>query len=135
MNKATMANLMHETFERLDKLRAAGQAEYAGAEDYAFGNFDRLATSLKLDRKAVLWVYLAKHLDGITSFINGHKSQREDVEGRIDDAIVYLELLRGMIRMERRGEEREYQENLAMTNAGLGAAGESRQSPFPINNT
>lgn len=42
-------------------------------------------------------VYLLKHIDGISSFVNGHKSQREDVRGRITDAIVYLCLLWGMV--------------------------------------
>ena len=42
-------------------------------------------------------VYLLKHIDGISSFVNGHKSQREDVRGRITDVIVYLCLLWGMI--------------------------------------
>tara|TARA_R100000458_G_scaffold12744_1_gene10536 strand:- start:452 stop:643 length:192 start_codon:yes stop_codon:yes gene_type:complete len=45
-------------------------------------------------------VYLLKHIDGISSFVNGHKSQREDVRGRITDAIVYLCLLWGMIEEE-----------------------------------
>tara|TARA_R110002012_G_scaffold61490_3_gene161239 strand:- start:3391 stop:3582 length:192 start_codon:yes stop_codon:yes gene_type:complete len=42
-------------------------------------------------------VYLLKHIDGIASFVNGYQSQREDVRGRITDAIVYLCLLWGMI--------------------------------------
>jgi len=42
-------------------------------------------------------VFLLKHFDGITSYVDGHKSQREDVRGRIKDAIVYLMLLWGMI--------------------------------------
>jgi|TARA_R100001530_G_scaffold131243_1_gene102779 hypothetical protein len=46
-------------------------------------------------------VYLLKHIDGITAYLAGHKSQREDVRGRIKDAIVYLMLLWAMI------EERE----------------------------
>ena len=41
--------------------------------------------------------YLLKHIDGITSFVNGHQSQREDVRGRLTDAIVYLCLLWGMV--------------------------------------
>ena len=41
-------------------------------------------------------IYLMKHIDGICSWINGHKSQREDVTGRITDCIVYLCLLYGM---------------------------------------
>ena len=42
-------------------------------------------------------VYLLKHIDGISSYIEGHKSQRENVSGRITDAIVYLFLLWAMI--------------------------------------
>jgi len=42
-------------------------------------------------------VYLLKHIDGITAHIDGHTSQREEVEGRITDAIVYLFLLSGLI--------------------------------------
>ena len=42
-------------------------------------------------------VYLLKHVEGISSYIDGHKSQREDVSGRITDTIVYLFLLWAMI--------------------------------------
>lgn len=94
-----MADVMEETFERLRKLRAAGQAEYAHGP--AFGNFNRLEDLTNVDRRGVLWIYLQKHLDGITAFIGGHESQREDVIGRIDDARVYLSLLEGMILEDR----------------------------------
>jgi protoporphyrinogen oxidase len=97
MQKGEMAVVMAETFSRLQKLREAGQAEYAHKDENAFANFDRVAEQLGLDRKQVLWTYLYKHLDGIVAYIKGHKSQRESVHGRIDDAHVYLELLRGMI--------------------------------------
>lgn len=78
-------------------LREAGQKEYAHDEDEAFANFNRVAAQLGLDRKAVLWTYAYKHADGIVSFIKGHKSQRENIRGRINDLIVYLCLLRGML--------------------------------------
>jgi len=42
-------------------------------------------------------VYLLKHIDGISSYIEGHRSQREDVSGRIQDSLVYLFLLWAMI--------------------------------------
>ena len=42
-------------------------------------------------------VYLLKHIDGITSFVNGHQSQREDVRGRLTDIIVYCILFWGMV--------------------------------------
>lgn len=97
MDREGMAKTMDVVFDECHELRGAGQKEYAHTEDNAFGNFERVAVGLGLTREAVLMVYLLKHVDGIKSFIQGHKSQREDVRGRINDCIVYLCLLRGMI--------------------------------------
>jgi hypothetical protein len=97
MTKERMAEKMQEIFEECNKLRGAGQAEYARREGEAFANFMRVAERLGLDRKQVLMVYMEKHLDGIHAYINGHKSQREDVRGRINDVITYACLLRGMV--------------------------------------
>jgi hypothetical protein len=44
--------------------------------------------------------YMLKHIDGIAAYVKGHKSQREDVTGRITDCMVYLMLLWGMIEEE-----------------------------------
>lgn len=97
MNKVGVANLMIQMCSEESETRKAGQLEYAHEDSNAFGNFERLASELKIDRKLVLWIYLRKHLDGILAHINGHVSQREPVQGRIKDARVYLCLLRGMI--------------------------------------
>jgi len=96
VTQADMKAVMEQVFRECDALRGAGQLEYAGGAD-AFGNFNRLAQMLGLDRKAVLLVYAVKHWDGIASYVRGHRSQREHVFGRINDLIVYLILLRGMI--------------------------------------
>ena len=81
-------------------MRAAGQKEYARKNSNAFANFERVGKNLDIQREEVLLVYLLKHIDGICSFVKGHKSQREDVRGRLTDAIVYLCLLWGMINEE-----------------------------------
>ena len=78
-------------------MRAAGQKEYARKKDNAFANFERVGENLNVDKKKVLLVYLLKHIDGICAYVDGHKSQREDVRGRITDVIVYLCLLWGMV--------------------------------------
>ena len=79
----------------------------------AFANFERVAEYIGSSREKVLMVYLLKHIDGIASFVNGHKSQREDVRGRITDAIVYLCLLWGMIdNEEAKGRNRRYLDKL-----------------------
>lgn len=97
MTKADMAAVMERVFEECKELRGAGQAEYAHREENAFANFERVGERLGISREQCLLVYMEKHLDGIHSYVQGHKSQRESVTGRINDAIVYLCLLRGMV--------------------------------------
>lgn len=97
MTREQMAAVMETMFDEERNTREAGQKEYAHDAENAFRNFDGLAGELGLDRKMVLWIYLRKHMDGILAYLRGHKSQREDVRGRIKDARVYLALLRGMI--------------------------------------
>jgi tRNA G10 N-methylase Trm11 len=97
MTKGDMASVLERLIEDLRLVREAGQNEYAHNETNAFANFERVAERMGSDRKAVLMVYLEKHLDGIHSHIQGNTSQREDVRGRIKDAIMYLALLYGMV--------------------------------------
>jgi hypothetical protein len=92
-----MEKLINQIFKEIQMVRAAGQKEYARKNNNAFANFERVGKNLDLSREDVLLVYLLKHIDGICSFVKGHKSQREDVRGRITDAIVYLCLLWGMV--------------------------------------
>lgn len=97
MTQAEMTAVMSKVFEKCQSYRAAGQKEYAHEEDNAFRNFETIGRELGLPREQVLWVYAKKHIDGIVGYLRGHKSQREDVRGRIGDLIVYLCLLHGMI--------------------------------------
>ena len=83
--------------KEIDKTRDCGQKEYARSNDNIFANFERVSSTLNINREKVLMTYLLKHVDGIASYIDGHKSQREDVTGRITDAIVYLFLLWAMV--------------------------------------
>jgi hypothetical protein len=78
-------------------VREAGQKEYAHDESNAFANFERWGKALNLTREQVLLVYAAKHWDGIVAWVNGHRSQREDVRGRLKDLRMYLALLWGMV--------------------------------------
>tara|TARA_R100001082_G_scaffold72093_1_gene41231 strand:- start:5 stop:322 length:318 start_codon:yes stop_codon:yes gene_type:complete len=91
----------NEIMPAIRSMRDAGQKEYAHDADEIFANFNRVSNSLNCDRRKVLMTYFLKHVDGISAYINGHKSQREDVTGRITDCIVYLMLLWGMIIEER----------------------------------
>ena len=97
--------LLNDIWDKVEGTRDEGQKEYAQDIENVFANFERVGEQLTIDRQQVLWVYLYKHIDGIASFIKGHKSQREDVRGRIVDVIVYLTLLWGMIDEDENGIE------------------------------
>ena len=100
MKYSRMKTFMDKTWKEICDTRDAGQKEYAHDEDNVFANFDRTGRDLELHSSKVLMVFLKKHFDGICAWIKGHKSQREDVRGRIKDAIVYLMLLWAMIERE-----------------------------------
>ena len=93
-----MAKIIEEQIlPKVLKTRDAGQKEYAQDENNVFANFERIAMAIEIDRETVLMTYLLKHIDGISAYTKGHRSQREDVTGRITDAIVYLMLLWAMV--------------------------------------
>ena len=100
MKHSQMHKLMDSILKEVITTRDSGQKEYAHDENDVFANFNRVANLLEEDRKKVLMTYMLKHIDGIAAFVKGHKSQREDVTGRITDCIVYLMLLWGMIEEE-----------------------------------
>ena len=97
MKHNEMLGQIKQIFNKVTTMHVEGQKEYAMDEDNVFANFDRVASSLEISREQALMTYLLKHIDGISSYIKGHKSQREDVSGRITDAIVYLFLLWAMV--------------------------------------
>lgn len=103
MTYIKMKKLTEQIWKQVQLTRDEGQKEYAHDKDNVFSNFERTAKKFNtskdkaIEREHVLLVFLLKHIDGITAHIDGHKSQREDIRGRIKDAIVYLMLLWGMI--------------------------------------
>lgn len=88
-------------------------AEYSGKDD-KFANFKREAAKLGVFPELVWHVYFCKHIDSIDSFIKRYihgekvieieKTLSEPISGRIQDAINYLSILKGMID-EARNEE------------------------------
>lgn len=71
--------------------------EYSN-DSNVFGNFIRLSNMLHMPKEIILFVYLMKHIDGITSFLAGQRMQRENIKGRIIDAICYLIILCAMFK-------------------------------------
>ncbi len=97
ISKDEFALLLDKIQSAEREVRAQGQAEYAHDDANALANFERAAAAVKITREQALLVYLLKHFDGICSYVGGHRSQREDVRGRIKDARLYLALLWAMV--------------------------------------
>lgn len=95
--RADVALLMDKIFRECQDTRESGQKEYAHDESNALANFERAGLDLGILREKVWFIFAKKHWDGVLAWINGHRSQREDVRGRIKDMIVYLVLLWVMI--------------------------------------
>lgn len=94
MKREDFLKFMERKCAVLIDLSRAAQKEYAhGEEDNCFNNFIRVGVEVDTHPMKVLWVYAMKHKDGIAAWLKGHKSQREDVTGRIKDLIVYLFIL------------------------------------------
>lgn len=96
MNTSKFLSHISWVSDKLIGLSKTKGAEYTGT-DNAFANFERLSTSLGLTREQVLMVYLTKHLDGINNWVKTRKEFSEPIEGRIEDAILYLTLLHAMV--------------------------------------
>lgn len=97
MTYKKMQKYMNLKLKEILQTRDDGQKEYAHSSDNVFANFERTGVLLDISPDKTLMIFLLKHIDGIAAHIKGHRSQREDVQGRITDAIVYLLLLGGMI--------------------------------------
>ena len=97
MNSSDFEALMGNTFGNLTKLSASKGLEYSGETD-RLANFKDQAKLLGFATPIqVLGVYLNKHLGSINKFIAGGTASSEPIEGRIDDAILYLVLLKALI--------------------------------------
>lgn len=102
MKAARFRETISELHKRLVDLTITKGEEYKRRDDEQFANFDRTGTELGLTREQVLLVFLAKHLNSVTTWVRDIAAGRkfdyaEPITGRIDDAILYLLILRGMV--------------------------------------
>ena len=98
MNHQTFKTVIDQTFERMYNLTASKGVEYSNSDDQ-LANFKRLGRELGLTPEAINLVFLTKHIDSIKHYVrnNGEQLLSEPIQGRIDDAILYLILLKSII--------------------------------------
>lgn len=102
MKRPAFIALLNQTHTALSKLTDTKGIEYARSDDDQLANFHRLAEENDITAEAVCAVYMTKHLDAIKFFIKSlSKADRptysEPITGRIDDAILYLILLKALV--------------------------------------
>lgn len=98
--------LLQETHRKMLDLTASKGAEYAGDRDQ-LANFKRLGLEMDETPEKALWHLLKKHMDSLRTYIMDTergitREYSEPITGRVDDAILYLMLLKALI-VEREG--------------------------------
>jgi hypothetical protein len=101
MNNLDFENIVDATALRIQELSATKGHEYSGDVDRLL-NFKRNAQNLGLCSTTIWAVYAAKHFDAIMTYCRDKEKMQErqlsePIGGRIDDLILYLLLLKGLI--------------------------------------
>lgn len=90
-------DIINTTFQQILNLSDTKGREYAGVQD-KFANFKNTAKESETEAIKVLYIFMNKHYNAIQSYVRERKVYSEPIEGRIDDMILYLLLLKGMIK-------------------------------------
>jgi hypothetical protein len=102
MNSSAFKDVFDQTIMELEKLLNVKGGEYAGSGD-RLGNFKRGAERVGIHPLQILWIYAAKHIDSIETFIRDtaagqDRLRSEPMSGRFDDLINYCILAKALIR-------------------------------------
>jgi hypothetical protein len=100
--------------KRRDAIMAVAAPDYAQSDVDVNANFarvgsrmERIFTGNRAPKYKAFAVYFLKHMDAIEGWLAGNEQKKEPIEGRIDDAINYLEMLLTMI-AEDKARESDY---------------------------
>lgn len=109
MHQAEFERLFGETIQNIEHLLIVKGGEYAGSSD-RLANFKRGAALTGCTPMQVLFIYMSKHYDAVSTFIRDHASgtdrpRSEPIEGRVDDLLNYCILLKALIKDSRDAEQ------------------------------
>lgn len=97
MTKSEFRTLLSKTFADLEALTALKGEEYSGSDDQ-LANFKRNAEQTGASVLLVWYIYFNKHIDSIRNFIRSGDVLSEPITSRIDDAMLYLLLLKAIVK-------------------------------------
>jgi hypothetical protein len=103
LNFNERANFVEEFLdERCHPVMASKGEEYSRGETDCNSNFKRVGAAVGAHPITICYVYLAKHLDSIASYVKtGEVKSDEPIESRIGDAINYLLIMASLIEENR----------------------------------
>lgn len=96
MKKSDFKLLVEATVERIWGLIGSKGEEYARDDDQ-LKNFKRSADEAGILPEQVWLIFYNKHIDSIKHYLKTGQKPSEPLESRIDDAILYLLLLEGLL--------------------------------------
>jgi hypothetical protein len=98
MTDDELLQFMEKTLRNVIALRRTKAVDYSDPHD-AFSGLRRVAQEMELTEAKTLLVFMAKHWDTIRWYvIRGDGRHSEEIDGRIDDMIVYLILLKAVLK-------------------------------------
>lgn len=101
MIKERFQTLLREIHMRMVYLTDTKGEEYARSEDQ-LANFKRSAKDSGVRPEQVWLIFFNKHMDAIKSYVaTGKVLSEEHIDGRIEDAILYLILLKAIVEDKR----------------------------------
>lgn len=89
--------ISEEILSECYKIMESKGISYSGLED-KLGNFKRISKLTNVNPEKVLFVYLMKHIDAISSYIREEYKDSEHIKGRILDVINYMFLLSALLK-------------------------------------
>jgi hypothetical protein len=95
--RTQLQKIITDTFDKINELDQSKGREYASDAD-ALANFHNRAQQMGISPMQVWGIFYGKHSDAIYAYIRNGKVLSEPIEGRINDAILYLILLKGLVR-------------------------------------
>jgi hypothetical protein len=97
MTNKEFDTLLTEQIEMCRAIASTKGVDYSGDDD-RLKNFKDAGEQTGITQQQALGVYLIKHIDSIKTWLRRGELKGEPIEMKIDDAIMYLLLLKGMVK-------------------------------------
>lgn len=103
MTYVDFEDIQHDLHSKILGMTSTKGREYSSDAD-RLSNFKEVASDCGVTPEQALYVFLNKHMRAIAQYCRtGSVKSEEGIEGRVIDAILYLELLMGLVKEKEKG--------------------------------